>query len=48
MKTNYTKFEMQIVMLMAQDVITTSGFLGGDHEFGDPNSTKEPNNQFVG
>lgn len=39
MKTNYTKFEMQIVMLSTQDVVVTSGFLGGDHEFGNPNES---------
>ena len=41
MKTNYTKFEMQIVMLSTQDVVVTSGFFGGDHEFGNPNESRE-------
>ena len=35
----YIEMQMEIVILQTQDIVTMSGFAGGDHEFGNPNST---------
>ena len=37
MKIKYEEIQVSLVMFSAQDVLTTSGFDGEDHEFGDPN-----------
>jgi len=39
MKLQYEEIQMKLVMLSEQDVLTTSGFEGGDHEFENPNTT---------
>ena len=33
----YIEVEIELVVLQAQDIVTASGFGGGDHEFDDPN-----------
>ena len=37
MKTQYCDMKIEIVTLQAQDVVTLSGFAGGEHGFGNPN-----------
>ena len=41
MKKNYMEFEMNVVMLAMQDVVTVSGFFGEEDGFGNPNETNE-------
>lgn len=41
MKKNYTEFEMNVVMLAMQDVVTASGFFGEEDGFENPNETSE-------
>ena len=36
----YVEFEMELVTLTAQDIVTLSGFEGGDDDFKNPNKTE--------
>jgi len=38
MKMKYEEIQVSLVMFSAQDVLTTSGFDGEDHEFENPNN----------
>ncbi len=46
MKLQYEEIQVKLVMLSKQDVLTTSGFNGGDHEFENPNGTSDPAGDF--
>ena len=35
----YEEFEMQLISVSAQDIVTLSPFEGEDDDFGDPNTT---------
>ena len=41
----YVEFEMELVTLTAQDIVTLSGFEGGDVDFGNPNDV-DPAGEF--
>ena len=41
MKVQYEEIQLTLVMFSTQDVLTMSGFDGGDHGFQNPNSTEE-------
>lgn len=45
MKTQYCDMKIEIVILQAQDIVTFSGFNGGDHEFGNPNEDSSTFNE---
>jgi hypothetical protein len=38
MKLQYEEIQVKLVMLSAQDVLTMSGFEGGGHDLGNPNT----------
>ena len=42
----YYEVEIELVSLQAQDVVTASGFGGGDHDFENPNGDTDPTGIF--
>lgn len=44
----YEEVNVELLLVQANDVITTSpGFVGGDHEFGNPNTNAADDDGFT-